>query len=208
MLNSKQKFLKRFFDLVLSIIGIAATFWLIALGWLLASLSTGSNGFFLQERVGVRGRTFKVIKLKTMRPVPQQKTTTVTTVNDARITSTGQILRKTKIDELPQLFNVLVGQMSFVGPRPDVPGFADKLQGGERVILELRPGITGPSSLKYRDEEIILAKVEDPEEYNASVIWPDKVKINIAYANSWSMRKDIFYIFATVFPFLKDKPHS
>jgi lipopolysaccharide/colanic/teichoic acid biosynthesis glycosyltransferase len=106
--------------------------------------------------------------------------------------------RRTKIDELPQLFNVLWGDMSFVGPRPDVPGFADRLEGVDRIILSVRPGITGPASLKYRDEEALLASQEDPERYNREVIWPDKVRINLDYVKHWSFAGDIGYILKTV----------
>ena len=138
---------------------------------------------------------FKVVKLRTMRP---ENGTTVTTANDARITAMGQRLRRWKLDELPQLWNVLIGDMSFVGPRPDVPGFLDKLTGEDRALLTLRPGITGPASLKYRDEEQILAQVGEPERYNAEVIWPDKVRINLEYLRSWSLGKDLGFIIKTV----------
>jgi len=117
---------------------------------------------------------------------------------DSRITKSGDFFRNMKIDELPQLFNVLFGTMSFVGPRPDVPGFADKLKGEDRIILSLRPGITGPASLKYRDEESLLAKQKDSERYNRNIIWPDKVEINKIYIKEWSLQKDIEYILKTV----------
>ena len=103
----------------------------------------------------------------------------VTTANDERILPFGRWLRKTKIDEIVELVNVLIGEMSFVGPRPDVPGYADLLQGSDRKILELKPGITGPASLKYINEEENLAQVENPQQYNDEVIFPDKVKINL-----------------------------
>jgi len=124
--------------------------------------------------------------------------TTVTRRGDPRITPLGSLLRRTKIDELPQLWNVLLGDMSFVGPRPDVPGFADILQGEEREMLSIRPGITGPATLKYRDEEELLAAQDDPEGYNRDVIWPDKVKINLNYIRNWSLGRDIGYIVKTV----------
>ncbi len=122
----------------------------------------------------------------------------VTTAHDQRITSLGRFLRRTKIDELPQLWNVLKGEMSFVGPRPDVPGYADNLTGDERKVLDLRPGITGPATLKYRDEEAILAAQTDPVAYNDAVIWPHKVAINRAYQDNWSLRGDLGYIWRTV----------
>jgi lipopolysaccharide/colanic/teichoic acid biosynthesis glycosyltransferase len=123
---------------------------------------------------------------------------TVTTANDKRITKSGRFFRRYKIDELPQLINVLKGDMSFVGPRPDVPGYADKLEGEDRIILTIKPGITGPATLKYKNEEEILAKVEDPVKYNNEVIWPDKVKINKEYIKNWSLKKDIEYILKTI----------
>jgi lipopolysaccharide/colanic/teichoic acid biosynthesis glycosyltransferase len=126
-------------------------------------------------------------------------TTTVTTAVDPRVTSYGKILRKMKLDELPQLVNVLVGDMSFVGPRPDVPGFADRLTGPDRIILSVRPGITGPATLKYRNEEELLAAQPDPEMYNREVIFPDKVRINREYVEHYSFLADMKYILLTLF---------
>ena len=192
-----QAHLKRSFDFVLALLGLLATWWLILLAWIGASIDTHSNGFFIQKRVGQNGRIFRVVKIKTMRPVDSCGTT-VTRRGDPRITRLGAFFRRTKIDELPQLWNVLIGQMSFVGPRPDVPGFADKLQGEERAMLSIRPGITGPATLKYRNEEEMLAAQDDPEAYNREVIWPDKVRINLKYIREWSLRRDIQYILETV----------
>ena len=189
---------KRTFDLVLAALGLLATWWLILLAWVAASIDTRSNGFFIQERVGQNGKIFRVVKMKTMRPVASFETT-VTRRGDPRITPLGAFFRRTKIDELPQLWNVLLGDMSFVGPRPDVPGFADKLKGEEREMLSIRPGITGPATLKYRNEEEVLAAQADPEAYNRDVIWPDKVRINLEYIRNWSLRQDIQFIFQTVF---------
>lgn len=110
----------------------------------------------------------------------------------------GRLFRRLKIDELPQLWNVLVGDMSFVGPRPDVPGFADRLEGRERLLLSIRPGITGPATIKYRNEEEILERQSDPETYNREVIWPDKVRINLEYIANWRMADDLKYIWQTV----------
>lgn len=153
---------KRLFDLLFSLCGLICFSWLILISWVLASISTRSNGFFFQKRVGQHGKTFNVIKIKTMRDV-SIPATTITQDTDPRITKMGKFFRKTKIDELPQLFNVLVGDMSFVGPRPDVPGYADKLIGKDRIILAIKPGITGPASLAYKNEEEILANVDDPK---------------------------------------------
>jgi lipopolysaccharide/colanic/teichoic acid biosynthesis glycosyltransferase len=197
-LSLGQRFLKRSFDLLVAIFGLVVFGWLILLGWLGATIDTGLNGFFTQTRVGRYGKTFKVIKLRTMK-VSKTVTTTVTTKTDPRITPLGALLRKTKIDELPQLINVLLGQMSLVGPRPDVPGFADKLEGPDRIVLTIRPGITGPASLKYRNEEEILAGQADPERYNREVIFMDKTRINRDYIEKYSFVNDLKYIWQTAF---------
>jgi len=123
---------------------------------------------------------------------------TVTTLQDPRITPVGAFLRRWKLDELPQLWNVLVGKMSFVGPRPDVQGYADTLTGADRIILTARPGITGPATLKYRNEEALLAKQSNPEHYNREVIWPDKVQLNRGYVKNYSFKRDLYYIWQTV----------
>ena len=197
-LSAFQARVKRTFDFMLALFGLLATWWIIVFAWLAASIDTRSNGFFIQQRVGKHGKVFHVIKIKTMRPLANF-TSTVTQRGDPRITPLGAFFRRTKIDELPQLWNVLIGDMSFVGPRPDVPGFADKLQGQERAMLSICPGITGPATLKYRNEEQLLTEQADPEAYNRDVIWPDKVKINLDYINNWSLIKDLKYIFQTVF---------
>jgi lipopolysaccharide/colanic/teichoic acid biosynthesis glycosyltransferase len=147
--------------------------------------------------VGRHGKVFPLLKVRTMRPHGTIRTS-VTTADDPRITRLGALLRRFRIDELPQLFNVVAGHMSFVGPRPDVPGFADRLEGADRVILEVRPGITGPATLKYHDEARILAAVDDPETYNREVIFPDKVAINRAYVEGWTFRKDLHYLAETL----------
>lgn len=197
-LGSFQAFQKILFDLFFAALGLLVVWWLILLAWMAACIDTRSNGFFIQKRVGRNGQIFRVVKIKTMRPVAAFDTT-VTRRGDPRITPLGAFFRRTKIDELPQLWNVLLGDMSFVGPRPDVPGFADKLQGEERAMLSIRPGITGPATLKYRNEEELLAAQDDPEAYNRDVIWPDKVRINLDYILSWSLAQDLRYIFQTVF---------
>ena len=194
-MSKKNKLIKRIFDFTLALIGLLITWPIILIAWIIASIETKSNGFFLQKRVGENGKLFTIIKIKTMYP---NNGSTVTTANDNRITKSGKIFRKYKIDELPQLINVLKGDMSFVGPRPDVPGYADKLEGEDRIILSIKPGITGPATLKYKNEEEILARVNDPIKYNNEVIWPDKVKINKEYIKNWSLKKDIEYILKTI----------
>ena len=196
-MNFWGRFLKRAFDIVLALLGIFLTWWIILMSIIISSIETKSFGLFMQNRVGRNGKIFSVFKIKTMKKLVGVNTT-ITTSNDMRITKNGKLFRDTKIDELPQLFNVLFGSMSFVGPRPDVEGYADKLLGEDRVILTVRPGITGPASLKYKNEEEILAGVENPKEYNDKVIWPDKVEINKEYIKNWSLKSDIEYIFKTL----------
>lgn len=192
-----NRIIKRTFDLIVSLIGLIFLFPVIIVAWIIATVETSSNGFFIQERVGRNGRLFNVYKIKTMRKV-EGIDTTITQANDVRITKSGEFFRKTKIDELPQLWNVLIGKMSFVGPRPDVSGYADKLEGDDRIILTIRPGITGPASMKYKDEEKLLSIQVNSKEYNDNVIWPDKVKINKNYIKHWSPITDIIYIIKTV----------
>ena len=188
---------KRSFDFVVALLGLIAFSWLILIAWLLSTFDTRRNGLFTQLRVGRNCQLFHVIKIRTMRD-ELGINTTVTVSGDQRITPLGRLFRKTKIDELPQLINVLVGQMSFVGPRPDVPGFADKLDEEDKIILSIRPGITGPATLKYRDEEKLLSKHNDTEAYNRDVIFPDKVKINKEYILNYTFRKDLYYIWNTL----------
>lgn len=196
-LTRTQAFMKRSFDLTVSFVGLAFFWFVIVFCYVLATIDTRTNGFFVQKRVGRNGRPSFFIKLRTMRVDPSHQTT-VTTDYDPRITRLGRLFRKTKIDELPQLIHVLLGQMSFVGPRPDVPGYADRLEGDDRIILSVRPGITGPATLKYRDEEALLAAQNDPERYNDEVLWPDKVRLNREYVESWSFSRDLYYIGRTV----------
>lgn len=188
---------KRIFDVFFALLGLLALWWLIIIALLIASLDAKANGLFTQIRVGRNGQYFKILKIRTMR-VSNEYFSTVTMTSDARITKIGKFWRKTKIDELPQLINIIKGDMSFVGPRPDVPGYADQLVGDDRLILSVRPGITGPATLKYRHEEELLDSVEDPEKYNREVIYPDKVKINRNYVENISVVKDIQYIIRTV----------
>lgn len=197
-MNQLDKIIKRLFDLVLSAIGLLLTGWLILISAIIARFDTKLSGFFRQTRVGENGELFKVYKLRSMKNI-EGFVTTVSTDNDPRITKIGRFWRKTKIDELPQLINVFLGDMSFVGPRPDVPGFADKLEGEDRIILTIKPGITGPASIFYKDEEEILARQDNPEEYNREVIWPKKVQLNKEYIENYSIIKDIKYIIKTVF---------
>ena len=157
---------------------------------LVASVDARSNAFFVQECIGRGGSRFRIVKLKTMRP-DAVTATNVTRWDDPRITFLAALFRRLKLDELPQLRNVLVGDMSLVGLRPDVPGFMDLLEGEGRVLLSLRLGITGSASLNYRDEEKLLAREAGPERYNREVIFPDKIRINLVYLRNWAFATDL-----------------
>ena len=190
--------IKRLFDIIFSIIGM---FFLLPVFIIIAILiKIDSKGpiFFLQERVGLNGKIFKIIKFRSMKE-DHNNSLTVTIKNDKRITRIGKKLRKYKIDEIPELVNVLVGDMSFVGPRPDVPGYADLLKGNDRNILKLRPGITSLASIKYSNEEQLLLEQKDPITYNNEVVFPDKVKMNLNYYENNNIWIDIKIIFATLF---------
>jgi len=198
-MNKSEMISKRLFDVICALLGLFFLWPLVIICWLFASIETRSNGFFLQNRVGRNGKLFKTIKIKTMLPIKiGEDRSTVTVSGNSKITFSGRLFRRYKLDELPQLFNVLIGEMSFVGPRPDVPGYADMLDNCDRVILTVRPGITGPASLKYKNEEEILAEQLNPKEYNDKVIWPDKVAINKDYIKYYSFIKDIEYIMQTI----------
>ena len=192
--------LKYLFDRLVSLIGLLILWPVFIIVAILIKLKMpGGPVLFVQNRVGRHGKLFKVHKFRSM--TMRKETDAVTGVAAAeteRITSLGEKLRKYKLDELPELWDVLIGEMSFVGPRPDIPGYADQLQGEDREILKLRPGITGPASLKYRNEEDILASVDNPQQYNDEIIYPDKVRLNRYYLHHYSFIKDIQMIFCTV----------
>lgn len=156
----------------------------------------GAPVIFMQKRVGRNGKLFTMYKFRSM--TVGHNGSSVSVAGESRITPLGAKLRHYKLDELPELWNVLIGEMSFVGPRPDVPGYADQLKGKDRDVLKLRPGITGPASLKYRYEEDLLATQSNPQKYNDEVIFPDKVRINLYYLHHYSFFKDIEMIFCTV----------
>jgi hypothetical protein len=157
----------------------------------------GGPVLFTQHRIGKDGKLFTMYKFRSM--TMSHSGSSISVAGESRITPLGAVLRKYKLDELPELWNVLIGDMSFVGPRPDVPGYADSLQGEDRLILKLRPGITGPASLKYANEEEILATVNDPIKYNDEIIFPDKVRINLNYYYHHTFLGDIKLIFQTIF---------
>ena len=203
--------LKWIFDRVVSLVGLLVL-WpvLLVVAIMVKVKMPGGPAFFVQKRVGKGGKLFSCHKFRTM--TVKHNGSTVSVAGDSRITPFGATLRHYKLDELPGLWDVLIGNMSFVGPRPDVPGYADKLTGEDRDVLELRPGITGPATLKYRlEDEMIAGYVAKRQadgdtrpmqviatEYNDKVIYPDKVRINCYYYRNYSFWKDIEMIFATV----------
>ncbi|MBR5855254.1 MAG: sugar transferase [Paludibacteraceae bacterium] len=189
--------IKYIFDKIGSLFGlIIASPLLLLVALLIKMKMPGGPVIFQQQRVGKDGKLFTIYKFRTMTVNHHQSSISV--AGEKRITPLGEKLRRHKIDELPELWNILIGDMSFVGPRPDVPGYADCLQGSDRRTLMLRPGITGPASLKYRDEEYLLAQQSNPQEYNDKVIFPDKVRLNLYYLDHYSFADDIRILFATV----------
>ncbi len=200
MNNRRNLVIKRWFDVTMSLWGLIVFAPLFAVVSLIVKFTSKGPVFYIAPRVGQFGKLFNLYKFRTMFVnADKEKEGSITVDGDRRITPIGRILRKTKIDELPSLLNVLKGEMSFVGPRPDVKGYADSLTGKDRLILNLKPGITGPATLKYANEEDILATVDDPIRYNNEVIFPDKVRINISYLDSISLFTDLKFIFRTIF---------
>ena len=190
-------FFKSLFDRVSSLFGLLfLSPVLLFVALLIRIKMPGGPIIFKQKRVGQYGRLFTMYKFRSM--TVSHSGSSVSVKGENRITPLGAKLRKYKLDELPELWNVLIGDMSFVGPRPDVPGYADKLEGDDRRMLLLKPGITGPASLKYRNEEELLAEQENPQKYNDEVLFPDKVRINIDYMDHWSFGKDVKIIVYTV----------
>lgn len=203
--------LKWLFDRIVAFLGLAVLWPILVIVAILIKVKMpGGPAFFVQKRVGKDGKLFNCHKFRTM--TVKHNGSTVSVAGDSRITPLGAKLRHWKLDELPGLWDVLIGNMSFVGPRPDVPGYADKLVGDDRDVLKLRPGITGPATLKYRLEDEMIARYvasrqaagdtrsmqEIAVEYNDTVIYPDKVRLNCYYYRHYSFIKDIQMIFCTV----------
>lgn len=188
--------LKRLFDIVASLIGLIMFSPIFLIIVLIIKIKMPCPAIFTQKRVGQHGKLFTIIKFRTMEV--NHGGSSVSIKGESRITKLGAILRKYKLDELPGLWNVLKGEMSFVGPRPDVLGYADKLKGENRKILLLKPGITGPASMKYSNEDEVLAEQENPIEYNNEVIYPDKVRINLNYLKHRTFLLDLKIIIYTV----------
>ena len=187
---------KYIFDRTMALIGLLFLWPVLFIVAIMIKCKMPGPVLFVQPRVGKNGKLFNCHKFRSM--TIGHNGSSVSVAGEARITPLGAKLRKYKLDELPELWDVFIGNMSFVGPRPDVPGYADTLQGEDRIILILRPGITGPATLKYRNEEELLATVQNPQQYNDTVIYPDKVRINRYYAEHYSFINDIKLIFCTV----------
>lgn len=196
-LTPRQQVLKRTFDVVVSSVGLVLVGWLIPVLVWLARRDTGTPGLLRHERIGLDGRRFEVLKIRTM-AVDGEDHSSVTVRDDPRITALGARLRRWKLDELPQLWNVLRGDMSVVGPRPDVPGYYDQLDGDDRVLLTVRPGITSPAAVHFRDEERLLAEQPDPQTYNDEVLFPRKVSMNREWVEAWTLAGDIACIRRTL----------
>lgn len=194
MLSLKQQIIKRSFDVSIAFFALIVLLFPLFLLLLVSGLDLGLSGLFTQKRVGREGKLFKMYKIRTLKG---NKSHTLEEISTHQ-THFGSWLRRTKLDEIPQLFNVLIGDMSLVGPRPDVPGYADKLKGDDRLILKVRPGITGPATLKYKNEDLLLQEKEEAKKFNDEVIWPDKVKINKEYIKNWSFFKDLKYIYKSI----------
>lgn len=189
MITKTQLQVKRVFDVVLVLLILPIFLIPIVLLIIIATIDTKKYGIYSQYRVGQHGKLFKIYKIRTLKDTEHHQRDL-----EERATTIGKYLRRSKLNELPQLVNVLVGDMSFVGPRPDLQGFADELIGEDRIILKVKPGITGPATLKYRNEERVLERQKDPVHYNRTIIWVDKVKINKNYVLNYSFYLDLTLI--------------
>lgn len=194
MLSRGNNMVKWFFDRALSLVLLIVLMPVLLLVAIVILLTSGTPVFYIQERIGQNAKPFKLIKFRTMKG---EEESPVAAAELNRITRVGRWLRRTKIDELPELLNIFAGDMSFVGPRPDVAGYADKLEGDDRRLLTMKPGLTGVASLKYRNEEDLLAAQTNPQEYNDKVIWPDKVRLNLLYMERQSLWLDVKVLICT-----------
>jgi len=192
--------MKRLFDIVLSIVGITLLLPIMLITGFLIKLFTNTPILFIQERIGLNESRFNLYKFCTMEDKGYKNDTTYLTIqNNPRITRIGKILRKWKLDEIPSLFNVLKGDMSFVGPRPWVKHYINKLNENEKLFLKIKPGITSPATLKYANEEYLLLDKENPKEFHDINILPDKVELNLMYFKNHNLLNDIIIIFKTIF---------
>jgi lipopolysaccharide/colanic/teichoic acid biosynthesis glycosyltransferase len=199
-LGRRSALFKRTFDVVLTLPGLVVLAIPLAFVALLIKLGDGGPVFFRQERVGKGGRSFQLWKFRTMRERAEHEGPRLTVGRDPRITRVGALLRRFKLDELPQLVNVLRGEMSLVGPRPEVPEYVARYTPEQRAVLELVPGITDPASIKYRNESELLAQSADPEASYVNRIMPDKIRMNLEYARRANALTDLGVILRTIFP--------
>jgi lipopolysaccharide/colanic/teichoic acid biosynthesis glycosyltransferase len=196
LIGGRNAVIKRVFDFAFSLALLPLLVPIAVVLIIGARMSTGQSGLFKQQRVGLYGTLFTLYKIRSMKPMVGISTD-VTTSHDARITRFGRFLRKTKLDEIPQLFNVLKGDMSFVGPRPDVPKTYADVGSWAEPVLRLKPGITGPASIAFRNEEQLLGQQSDPEKYNRDVVFPEKVRINLEYARKYTLLNDFVIMLKT-----------
>lgn len=202
-MNKINKFIKRAFDFVSSFLGIIVLSPVLLIICISIKITSPGPILFKQKRVGINGKCFNILKFRTMVVDAEKMGKQITVGADKRITSAGKFLRKYKLDELPQLFNVLKGDMSLVGPRPEVPRYVELYNEEQRKVLNVRPGITDLASLRYRDENDILGEVNNPEEYYINTIMPDKLSLNLEYINNNNFFYDIGIIFKTIIKCLK-----
>lgn len=197
-MNWLNRFVKRSFDIIASLIGIILLSPAFLVICIIIKITSEGPILFKQNRVGINGKMFEIYKFRTMIVNAEKLGTQITIGEDKRITKIGKFLRKYKLDELPQLFNVFKGDMSLVGPRPEVPRYVDLYKGEQRAVLSVRPGITDYASLKYSDENDLLGTVENPEDYYINVIMQDKLKLNLQYINNNNIFRDIKIIIQTI----------
>lgn len=189
--------IKRILDFLVACAILMASLPVFLIIYVASSISTRSHGIYRQNRIGLCGKPFIIFKFKSMHD-NSTDSDCLTSINNPRITRVGRIIRRTKMDELPQLINIIRGEMSFVGPRPDVPGYADLLDHNTTYLCKVKPGITCQASLYFQEEEFILEKVADRKKFNDEVIWPTKLKINNHYALNYSFKHDLLIIFQTL----------
>lgn len=188
---------KRAFDVVVALLTLALTWWILLIALAAATVSCRKWGLFTQIRIGQHGKPFSILKIRTLRD-DRGPAVPAVTASDPRVTRLGRFLRCTKLDELPQLLNVLAGQMSIVGPRPDEPGLADALEGPDRLILTLKPGLTGPATLRFFHEADLLQQSADPQRFCREVLYPEKVRLNLDYLENYSLHLDCVIVVQTL----------
>ncbi len=191
--------MKRIFDIVFSVFGLLVLAPLLVLVALAIKLADGGAVIFSQTRVGYQGKRFRILKFRTMKSEDGEKGPQFTVQGDPRITALGRVLRETKLDELPQLWNVAKGEMSFVGPRPEVPEYVERYSEEQKAVLQYLPGITGPATLEFRNEERWLAEADCPEQVYINECIPRKIKLNLEYAETATLWTDFKLVVLTVF---------